>query len=125
MEFIDKMSSLLCLQNSHSATIATCSWSNFCNNSLPFYFLCRLLSLTLKKLVMLKELDQDLTSVVIAVKLQVNFRLQHLFDILYSIKLAKVHTQFKLLFGFRIMYTCKSDILGLNKSCIISFVHCF
>ncbi len=31
----------------------------------------RLFNLTLKKLVMLKELDKDLTSVVIAVKLQV------------------------------------------------------
>lgn len=32
---------------------------------------CRLFNLTLKKLIMLKELDKDLTSVVIAVKLQV------------------------------------------------------
>lgn len=34
-------------------------------------FLFRLFNLTLKKLIMLKELDKDLTSVVIAVKLQV------------------------------------------------------
>lgn len=33
--------------------------------------LSRLFNLTLKKLIMLKELDKDLTSVVIAVKLQV------------------------------------------------------
>lgn len=32
----------------------------------------RLFSLTLKKLVMLKEMDKDLNSVVIAVKLQVS-----------------------------------------------------
>lgn len=37
---------------------------------LPFP-LCRLFSLTLKKLIMLKEMDKDLSSVVIAVKLQV------------------------------------------------------
>lgn len=36
-----------------------------------FVFVYRLFNLTLKKLIMLKELDKDLTSVVIAVKLQV------------------------------------------------------
>lgn len=36
-----------------------------------FVFIYRLFNLTLKKLIMLKELDKDLTSVVIAVKLQV------------------------------------------------------
>ena len=43
------------------------------NFSLSVCFLShRLFNLTLKKLIMLKELDKDLTSVVIAVKLQVN-----------------------------------------------------
>lgn len=40
-------------------------------NSSLLVFVYRLFNLTLKKLVMLKELDKDLTSVVIAVKLQV------------------------------------------------------
>lgn len=37
-----------------------------------FFLVDRLFNLTLKKLIMLKELDKDLTSVVIAVKLQVS-----------------------------------------------------
>lgn len=52
----------------HSAAIATCPRNNVC---ISLVFSRRLLSLTLKKLVILKELDRDLTSVVIAVKLQV------------------------------------------------------
>lgn len=43
--------------------------SFFCSHSLAVN---RLFNLTLKKLIMLKELDKDLTSVVIAVKLQVS-----------------------------------------------------
>lgn len=39
-----------------------------CFSSVP---VCRLCSLTLKKLVVLKELDKELISVVIAVKMQV------------------------------------------------------
>lgn len=35
-------------------------------------FVCRLCSLTLKKLVVMKELDKELISVVIAVKIQVS-----------------------------------------------------
>ncbi len=47
----------------------------------------RLFNLTLKKLVMLKELDKDLTSVVIAVKLQViDSRLTGNINQLYSLK---------------------------------------
>lgn len=42
-----------------------CFFTTFC------LLLSRLFNLTLKKLTMLKELDKDLTSVVIAVKLQV------------------------------------------------------
>lgn len=41
------------------------------NNVLLLSLICRLCSLTLKKLVVLKELDKDLISVVIAVKMQV------------------------------------------------------
>lgn len=55
----------------HSAAIAT-PQNNMC---ISLVFSCRLLSLTLKKLVILKELDRDLTSVVIAVKLQVKKKL--------------------------------------------------
>lgn len=43
----------------------------YIRNNIFFLFLFRLFNLTLKKLIMLKELDKDLTSVVIAVKLQV------------------------------------------------------
>lgn len=43
----------------------------FSNKSSFLCFVSRLFNLTLKKLIMLKELDKDLTSVVIAVKLQV------------------------------------------------------
>lgn len=43
----------------------------YISSNIFFLFLCRLFNLTLKKLIMLKELDKDLTSVVIAVKLQV------------------------------------------------------
>lgn len=42
------------------------------NRTFSLYF-SRLFSLTLKKLVMLKEMDKDLNSVVIAVKLQVSW----------------------------------------------------
>jgi len=52
------------------------------------FFSCRLLSLTLKKLVILKELDRDLTSVVIAVKLQVKFLFIYLFIFLVGTKTA-------------------------------------
>lgn len=41
------------------------------NHNFAFFPPYRLFNLTLKKLIMLKELDKDLTSVVIAVKLQV------------------------------------------------------
>lgn len=43
----------------------------YISSNIFFLFLFRLFNLTLKKLIMLKELDKDLTSVVIAVKLQV------------------------------------------------------
>lgn len=43
----------------------------YTSSNIFFLFLFRLFNLTLKKLIMLKELDKDLTSVVIAVKLQV------------------------------------------------------
>uniref|UniRef100_A0A4W5KQ49 Phosphofurin acidic cluster sorting protein 1/2 N-terminal C2 domain-containing protein n=1 Tax=Hucho hucho TaxID=62062 RepID=A0A4W5KQ49_9TELE len=44
----------------------------------------RLFNLTLKKLIMLKELDKDLTSVVIAVKLQGSKRILRSNEILLS-----------------------------------------
>lgn len=49
------------------------AWERYISNLIlvPLCDSCRLFNLTLKKLIMLKELDKDLTSVVIAVKLQV------------------------------------------------------
>lgn len=52
----------------------------FCVNNIVV-FVCRLCSLTLKKLVVMKELDKELISVVIAVKIQVSNQLHNVYVI--------------------------------------------
>ncbi|XP_036444332.1 phosphofurin acidic cluster sorting protein 1a isoform X4 [Colossoma macropomum] len=68
----------------------------------------RLLSLTLKKLVMLKELDRDLTSVVIAVKLQGSKRILRSNEILLSSP-GLTETDLQLTFSLQYPHFLKRD----------------
>nr|XP_023699243.1 phosphofurin acidic cluster sorting protein 1-like [Paramormyrops kingsleyae] len=62
----------------------------------------RLFNLTLKKLVMLKELDKDLTSVVIAVKLQGSKRILRSNEILLS-SAGLTETDLQLTFSLQVI----------------------
>ncbi|XP_060746879.1 phosphofurin acidic cluster sorting protein 1a isoform X4 [Tachysurus vachellii] len=68
----------------------------------------RLLSLTLKKLVMLKDLDRDLTSVVIAVKLQGSKRILRSNEILLP-SLGLTETDLQLTFSLQYPHFLKRD----------------
>ncbi|XP_031427939.1 phosphofurin acidic cluster sorting protein 1a isoform X2 [Clupea harengus] len=68
----------------------------------------RLFSLTLKKLVMLKELDRDLTSVVIAVKLQGSKRILRSNEILLS-SAGLTETDLQLTFSLQYPHFLKRD----------------
>uniref|UniRef100_A0A8C9S9U9 Phosphofurin acidic cluster sorting protein 1a n=1 Tax=Scleropages formosus TaxID=113540 RepID=A0A8C9S9U9_SCLFO len=68
----------------------------------------RLFSLTLKKLVMLKELDKDLTSVVIAVKLQGSKRILRSNEILLSSS-GPTETDLQLTFSLQYPHFLKRD----------------
>uniref|UniRef100_A0A673GFY6 Phosphofurin acidic cluster sorting protein 1-like n=1 Tax=Sinocyclocheilus rhinocerous TaxID=307959 RepID=A0A673GFY6_9TELE len=71
-------------------------------------FSCRLLSLTLKKLVILKELDRDLTSVVIAVKLQGSKRILRSNEIMLS-SAGLTETDLQLTFSLQYPHFLKRD----------------
>uniref|UniRef100_A0A672QBP5 Phosphofurin acidic cluster sorting protein 1-like n=1 Tax=Sinocyclocheilus grahami TaxID=75366 RepID=A0A672QBP5_SINGR len=68
----------------------------------------RLLSLTLKKLVILKELDRDLTSVVIAVKLQGSKRILRSNEIMLS-SVGLTETDLQLTFSLQYPHFLKRD----------------
>ncbi|XP_031440626.1 phosphofurin acidic cluster sorting protein 1-like [Clupea harengus] len=68
----------------------------------------RLFNLTLKKLVMLKELDKDLTSVVIAVKLQGSKRILRSNEILLS-SAGLTETDLQLTFSLQYPHFLKRD----------------
>uniref|UniRef100_A0A8C2ZE80 Phosphofurin acidic cluster sorting protein 1 n=1 Tax=Cyclopterus lumpus TaxID=8103 RepID=A0A8C2ZE80_CYCLU len=70
----------------------------------------RLFNLTLKKLIMLKELDKDLTSVVIAVKLQGSKRILRSNEILLS-SAGLTETDLQLTFSLQVKTTFKHFIL--------------
>uniref|UniRef100_A0A8C2I5Q3 Phosphofurin acidic cluster sorting protein 1a n=1 Tax=Cyprinus carpio TaxID=7962 RepID=A0A8C2I5Q3_CYPCA len=84
---------------------ATCPQSNL---SISLVFFCRLLSLTLKKLVILKELDRDLTSVVIAVKLQGSKRILRSNEIMLS-SAGLTETDLQLTFSLQYPHFLKRD----------------
>uniref|UniRef100_A0A669BAL1 Phosphofurin acidic cluster sorting protein 1 n=1 Tax=Oreochromis niloticus TaxID=8128 RepID=A0A669BAL1_ORENI len=69
---------------------------------------CRLFNLTLKKLIMLKELDKDLTSVVIAVKLQGSKRILRSNEILLS-SAGLTETDLQLTFSLQYPHFLKRD----------------
>uniref|UniRef100_A0A8C2PQ43 Phosphofurin acidic cluster sorting protein 1a n=1 Tax=Cyprinus carpio TaxID=7962 RepID=A0A8C2PQ43_CYPCA len=78
------------------------------NLSISLVFFCRLLSLTLKKLVILKELDRDLTSVVIAVKLQGSKRILRSNEIMLS-SAGLTETDLQLTFSLQYPHFLKRD----------------
>uniref|UniRef100_A0A3Q1HIP8 Phosphofurin acidic cluster sorting protein 1 n=1 Tax=Anabas testudineus TaxID=64144 RepID=A0A3Q1HIP8_ANATE len=77
------------------------------NHFLPIVFLL-LFNLTLKKLIMLKELDKDLTSVVIAVKLQGSKRILRSNEILLS-SAGLTETDLQLTFSLQYPHFLKRD----------------
>uniref|UniRef100_A0A673VSN1 Phosphofurin acidic cluster sorting protein 1 n=1 Tax=Salmo trutta TaxID=8032 RepID=A0A673VSN1_SALTR len=76
----------------------------------------RLFNLTLKKLIMLKELDKDLTSVVIAVKLQGSKRILRSNEILLS-SAGLTETDLQLTFSLQVMQHPSegAQVLGLHS----------
>uniref|UniRef100_A0A673W4R7 Phosphofurin acidic cluster sorting protein 1 n=1 Tax=Salmo trutta TaxID=8032 RepID=A0A673W4R7_SALTR len=80
----------------------------FCSVSLSLLSSSRLFNLTLKKLIMLKELDKDLTSVVIAVKLQGSKRILRSNEILLS-SAGLTETDLQLTFSLQYPHFLKRD----------------
>uniref|UniRef100_A0A8C7RK41 Phosphofurin acidic cluster sorting protein 1 n=1 Tax=Oncorhynchus mykiss TaxID=8022 RepID=A0A8C7RK41_ONCMY len=106
--YLSIISLFLPLPHSHPLSLPT-SLLHFAQSlSLSLLSYSRLFNLTLKKLIMLKELDKDLTSVVIAVKLQGSKRILRSNEILLS-SAGLTETDLQLTFSLQYPHFLKRD----------------